>query len=104
MEKGTEQIQTTSKTFTAINVLVTKMVKDIMITSENLSDTATNSQQMIESVEEITAITKQSDAGVEQTSAASQQTSSSMEEVAESSIQLAGLAEELDSLVNQFKL
>ena len=104
VERGTDQIKTTSETFNGINLAVTDMVKNITMISDNLSDIATNSQEMSGSIEEIAAITEESAASVEQTAASSQQTSSSMEEVAGSSQQLAKLAEDLNGLVHQFKL
>jgi len=104
VERGSEQLQATSKTFTEISASVNEMVNNISIISENLTDIATNSEEMSESIEEIAAISEQSAAGVQQTAASTQQTSSSMEEVAGSSAQLARLAEELNGLVQQFKI
>lgn len=104
VEKGTEQIKTTSNTFAEIRQAVTVMGEDIANVSDNLTEITENSLQISQSVEEIAAISEQSAAGVEQTSASAQQTSSSMYEVAASSSQLAKLAEELNGLINQFKL
>ncbi len=104
VEKGTEQIQISNKTFGNINNAVTEMARHIQTVSENLADIMASSQEMGGSVEEIAAITEEAAAGVEQTSASSQQTSSSMEEVAGSAEQLAKLAEELNGLVHQFKI
>lgn len=104
VQRGTEQLQATSKTFTEIKNSVNEMANDISIISDNLSDIAANSEEMSGSVEEIAAISEQSAAGVQETAASMEQTSSSMEEVAGSSVQLARLAEELNSLVQQFKI
>lgn len=104
VEKGTEQINTTSETFEGISSAVAEMAIHIQTVSGNLEDIAANSQEMRGSVEEIAAISEESAAGVEQTAASSQQTSSSMEEVAANSRQLASLAEQLNGLVLQFKL
>ncbi|WOV84784.1 methyl-accepting chemotaxis protein [Sporosarcina jeotgali] len=104
VEKGTAQLLTTQETFAEISNAVNKMSEDIGIISENLSEIAAGSEEMSESVEEIAAISEQSAAGVQETSAASQQTSSSMEELAGSSAQLAVLGQDLNELVNEFKL
>lgn len=104
VQRGTEQLQDTSKTFTEIKNSVNDMANDILIISDNLSEIATNSEEMSGTVEEIAAISEQSAAGVQETAASTQQTSSSMEEVAGSSVQLARLAEELNGLVQQFKI
>ncbi|MCG7337149.1 methyl-accepting chemotaxis protein [Sporosarcina sp. ACRSM] len=104
VQRGTEQLQTTSKTFTEIRDAVNDMANNISVISENLSDIAANSEEMSGSVEEIAAISEQSAAGVQETAASMEQTSSSMEEVAGSAVQLARLAEELNGLVQQFKI
>ncbi len=104
VQRGTEQLQVTSNTFTEIRNSVNDVVHNISIISENLSDISASSEEMSGSVEEIAAISEQSAAGVQETAASMQQTSSSMEEVAGSSAQLARLAEELNGLVQQFKI
>ncbi|WP_039042473.1 methyl-accepting chemotaxis protein [Sporosarcina sp. ZBG7A] len=104
VEKGTVQLMTTRETFAEISNAVNKMSVDIGVISENLSEIAAGSEEMSESVEEIAAISEQSSAGVQETAAASEQTSSSMEELAGSSAQLAVLGQDLNELVNEFKL
>ncbi|MBS4210460.1 methyl-accepting chemotaxis protein [Bacillus sp. FJAT-50079] len=104
VQRGTEQLQVTSNTFTEIRNSVNDMANNISIISENLADISTSSEEMSGSVEEIAAISEQSAAGVQETAASMQQTSSSMEDVASSSAQLAQLAEELNGLVQQFKI
>ncbi|MCG7343782.1 methyl-accepting chemotaxis protein [Sporosarcina sp. ACRSL] len=104
VEKGTEQITRTSRTFNDINEAVTEVAAHISTISSNLSEMVSSSQEMRGSVEEIAAITEETSAGVEQTSASAQQTNSSMEEVAMSSEQLSKYAEELNRNVLQFKL
>lgn len=104
VEQGTAQIVTTGETFKKISDAVTDMVSRINQVSDNLSHITANSQEMNGSIQEIAAISEESAAGVEQTSASTQQTNSAMEEVAASSDDLAKLAEELNGLVNQFKI
>jgi methyl-accepting chemotaxis protein len=104
VEQGTSQIRTTGEKFNAINTAIAGMADHIQTVSENLADVAESSETMNASIEDIAAVSEESAAGVEQTSAAAQQTSSSMEEVAGSSEQLAKLADELNSLVAQYRI
>ncbi|SET16255.1 methyl-accepting chemotaxis protein [Oceanobacillus limi] len=104
VEQGTSQIEATGEKFEGINGAVTDMVDKVKLVSENLASIAVGSQQMNRSIEDIAAISEESAAGVEQTSASSQQTSASMEEMVDRSKELAGLADELNVLVGQFKL
>lgn len=104
VEQGTRQIKTTGETFAGINTAISDMANSIQTVSANLADIVDNSEKMNASIEDIAAVSEESAAGVEQTSAASEQTGSSMEEVAGSSEQLAKLAEELNELVQRFKL
>ncbi|PIC64869.1 chemotaxis protein [Sporosarcina sp. P13] len=104
VEEGTNQIERTGETFDTISVAVTEMVNRIRAVSDDLRDLSENSQEMSGAIQEIAAITQQSAAGVEETSASSEQASSAMEEVANNSSDLANLAEELNVLIQRFKL
>lgn len=104
VEEGTTQIVTTGKMFTGITSAVEDMVNNISAISDNIADIAASTQEMNGSIQEVAAISEESAAGVEETTASSEQSSSIMQEVAGSSEQLATLAEELNRLVNQFKL
>lgn len=104
VEKGTDQIETTNRTFDDISKSVTELVESIKNISVSFSQLAAGSQEMTSSIQEIAATAEESAAGIEQTSASMQQTNSAMEEVAGSSVSLSKLAEELQGLVNQFKL
>lgn len=104
VEQGTHHIQTTSATFNSIDEAVTGMVETINGIADNLTDLAANSQTLNHSIGEIAAISQEVAAGIEETAATSQQSSSSMEEVAGGAENLAKLADQLNSLVRQFKL
>lgn len=104
VEQGTIQIETTENTFNEINEKVNEMSINIKRVSQNLKEIAMNNQEMSESIEEIASVSEEAAAGIEQTAASTQQASGSMEEVSGSAGQLAELAEELNSLVHQFKL
>lgn len=102
--QGTEQIEATATKFIGINSSVTEMVENVESVTNTLTNMAERGQAMNRAIEDVAAVTEESAAGVEETSAASQQTSASMQEVTASSNDLAKLAEELNSLVGQFKL
>ena len=104
VELGKTQIESTGETFEGISVAVTEMVNSITTIGKNLSEISASTQEMNSSVVEIASVSEESAAGIEQTSASVQQTSSIMEEVAGSSKHLADLAEELNTLVREFKL
>lgn len=104
VEQGTVQIATTNETFNEISNSVTEMIDKIYHISELLADIVANSQEMNKAIEDIAAISEESAAGVEETTAMTEQTNAAMEDVAQSSTELAKLAEELNLLVEQFKL
>jgi len=104
VEQGTNQIAETGETFNEISAAVEDMVKNIRTVTDNLTDIAGESDQMNSSIQEIAAVSEESAAGVEQTTASAQQTTSAMEEITASSNDLATLAEELNGLVQQFRL
>src|SRR5699024_3773273 len=101
---GTEQINTTESTFNEIYKDVTQMVSSVQTISKNLAEIVAGSEEMGQSIEDIAAISEEAAAGVEQTAASAQQASSSVEEVAGSSNQLRKEAEQLNRLVDTFKL
>ena len=104
VEKGTEQIQFTHEKFQGISNAVTEVVNGITTVSNNLSEIVASIQEMNSSIQEIAAVSEESSAGIEQISATSQETNASMEEVAASSEELMRLADNLNTLVRQFKL
>lgn len=104
VEEGTQHIQTTGETFHEISDHVTNVVNSIDQISEILEDIVANSQEMSSAIEDIAAVSEESAAAVEEATATTEQTSASMEEVASSSNELAKLAEELNEIVQRFKL
>lgn len=104
VEQGTEQMIITGKTFEEISSSIMQMSNKINRIAEHLNDILENTEGMNSAVQEVAAVSEESAAGVEETSASTQQTNASMEEVAASSADLANLAEELNGLVQKFKL
>lgn len=104
VEQGTEQIITTGETFKNISIAVTQVGERIDGIAQHLNDISEQTERMGGAVEDVAAVSEEAAAGVEETSASTEQTNASMEEVAASSADLAQLAEELNDLVNQFKV
>lgn len=104
IEEGTNQITITRNTFDEINSSVNEMVERIKKITSDLADIAESNQEMNASIEGVASVSEEFSAGIEQTSATSQQSSSAMQEVTASSNDLARLAEELNMLVQRFKL
>lgn len=104
VEEGMKHIRNTSQTFMEINEYVNEMVANINGMTNNLTQIVSNSQNMNEAVEDIAAVSEESAAGVEEMTATTEQTNAAMEEVANSSENLAQLAEELNDLVEGFRI
>lgn len=104
VDQGSEQIEETNQMFGLISNSVTEMVENIKVITSALANISTNTQKMNASIQEIAAITEESTAGIEETAAGTEEIGSSMEEVANSSKHLTQLANNLNDLVNRFKL
>ncbi len=104
VEQGTNQIMETGETFNEITTAVEGVVDSIQVMADHLADITGETERMGKAVQEIAAISEESAAGIEQTSASSQEMSSSMIDVTASSNDLAKLAEELNGLVQEFKI
>lgn len=104
VEKGTTQIELTEKKFKDIQKAMTQMVTNIQDSAKNLASITEHGHKMNQSIEEVASISEEAAAGVEETAASSEETSSSMEEVSHHADALAKLAEELNGLVQRFKL
>ena len=104
VEKGTEQITDTNKTFVDISKALQMMVADVNEMSRKLTKIVQNSNEINNAIDEIASVSQQSAAGVEETFAAVEQAAQSMEEITRSATNLAERAEQLNSQVSEFKL
>lgn len=104
VQQGANQIKETDAMFNLIKESVVEMVQNIKSITSELSNISMNTVIMNGYIQEIAAISEECAAGTEQTAAGTQEISSSVEEVASSSTQLAQLAENLNKLINRFKL
>lgn len=104
VEKGTEQITDTNKTFVDISKALQMMVADVNEMSRKLTKIVQNSSEINFAIDEIASVSQQSAAGVEETFAAVEQAAQSMDEISRSATNLAERAELLNSQVSHFKL
>ncbi|MGM0523299.1 MAG: methyl-accepting chemotaxis protein [Bacillota bacterium] len=89
-----------------------EQIETAMVTSnhavDSLNDTgkqmAAIKEEIVSSLENLSAIAEENSAATEEVSAATQQQTSSMEEISRSSLSLAELAVELKKLIEQFKI
>lgn len=104
VEEGTDQIKVTGETFESIREALIKMADRVNDVSGSLAMIQGNTEEMDLSIQEISAISEESAAGAEQTFSNVQQTNEVIAEIATSSNELSNMAEELNGLVNRFKL
>ena len=104
VERGTDQIMETGKTFREIQQSVEKMAENIQLISDRLEAVFEDNESINNAIQNIAAISEEAAAGVEQVTASSEETSSSMEEVAKSSNELAKIADNIQNLAEEFKV
>lgn len=104
VEEGSKQLNLTKSAFENINQSVIVMSSNIQNISSTIDKITTNSKVINASIENIAAISQQSAAGIEETSASAQQTKASIEQISYNADSLAKLSEELEQMVNRFKL
>ncbi len=104
VKKGTLQISETGTTFNSISDAVVGMIASIDTISSNLTTVLARTEGIGASIDDIASISQESAAGIEQTTATTQQSASTLEEVVHSANNLAGLAQQLNNEMQQFKL
>lgn len=101
---GNEQMEISRSAFDSINEGLYKMIQGIKNVSTHLYEIRSNGDKVSAAGEEIAAASEQAAAGIEQSSATAQQQSSSMQEITAGSEALASLAEDLNGMVQTFKM
>lgn len=104
VERGTNHIRVTEETFNTINRLVLENVSKIESISNTLFNIENDGKEINNHVLNIVSITQEAAAGIEQTSATTQETSSSLNEVTNKTEGLKNSIENLNGLVNEFKV
>lgn len=101
---GTELVDTAGKAFQDIAVLIIEVSDQVKDISSAIAQMAGGSQQIIASVNEIDTVSKKTAMEAQTVSAATQEQSASMEEIFASSQTLANMANDLQEVVNHFRL
>ncbi|GGM26160.1 putative sensory transducer protein YvaQ [Paraliobacillus quinghaiensis] len=104
VEKGTSHLTTTKQTFQSIETAIRDMRKDVTAISDNLGTIKNSSEKMHTAIEDIAAISEESAAGVEETTASTETTKEAMDRVSVASKSLTDLTNNLNNLINKFKL
>ena len=104
VEEGSNQLAVTSKTFDEISLAVSDIAQFISSMINNLSEMNSESLAINASVQEISAITEETTASIEETSATIVESSEKMQEVANVTKHLSDLAEQLHTIVKQYKI
>lgn len=102
--RGSAQIGETEEKFNEIRQSVTEMVEGMQAITLTLANISDNNKQVNASIQEIAAISEESSAGIEETAASAEESAVSINEVSERSAKLAHLAEQLNGLVQRFKV
>ncbi|OES46668.1 methyl-accepting chemotaxis protein [Domibacillus iocasae] len=104
VQKGSQAMQHTTKTFADIIQFVNEMSGSIQTISLSLDSISEGSDKISSSSQEVASVSEESSAGVVETAAASRQLNKSMEEISESAQSLAKLSKDLEQSVKQFTL
>ncbi|MBX8946364.1 methyl-accepting chemotaxis protein [Lysinibacillus sp. K60] len=102
--RGSEQMKMTGHTFENINEAVKMVTITIQDTSEIIEIVMRDSESVSKMIEEIAAVTEEAAASVEQTAASAEQSSISLQVVTSSSDQLTRTADQLEELIQFYKL
>ncbi|GIN88543.1 hypothetical protein J6TS2_49290 [Heyndrickxia sporothermodurans] len=101
---GTNQINITGEAFTKLKNTIDVVNHKVEKMVDSMFHVLDSSKSINESIDTIAAVSEETAAGVEQVTATTEQSSSSMDEVANSAKMLEGQVENLNSIVQQFKI
>jgi len=102
-DKQSEAVGTTREGAEEIKQVLSRIVSHIDLVNEKVSNVDTNKGIVIESVQNIAAVSEETAASTEEVAAFSDEFQQSVEEINHSTTLLANSAEELASMVSQFK-
>lgn len=104
VSQGSTQILQTGESFNQINNSIGQMLESLNVMSESLQEMTEKSEAIQRSIEEVAAITEETSAGIEETTASIQLTSTNMHDIAKNADALEEISEELNKIVNEFKV
>ncbi|WP_010677595.1 methyl-accepting chemotaxis protein [Bacillus timonensis] len=111
MEAATEEvisgigiIHTAGTNFDQIEESIKEVTSQIQEVSAAVQQMAAGSEQMVHSMRLISEVAEESKAGTQEVSASTEEQMASMDEISSSASSLANMAEELQGIVNKFKI
>ena len=104
VEKGINVVNTAGDSFENIKQFVGEVTKQIQNVSASVQEIAASTEQNVKTFEEVSRISEQSAAGVQDVSASAEEQLASMEEISSSAEVLSEMAEELQQIIDKFKL
>lgn len=104
VEKGIEVVNHAGKSFTAISGFVRDISDKAGIVTTKMQEVGSSVEQFVQTFDEVTAVAETTADGAQNVSASTQEQLASMEEIRGSASSLTEMAEELQELVEQFKL
>lgn len=104
VKKGTEMVNLAGTSFAEIAALIQQVSDQVAGISTAVTTMTADSEQMVSSVHRIDSISKEAAAQSQTVSASTEETTASMEEIADASQALVRTAEELQTMIRQFRL
>lgn len=104
VKAGTDVVQRAGQAFHEIEALVNQVLHQLNSITAAIQQAANNTNQIVDSVQAIDQVSRNTASQTQTVAAATQEQSASMEEIASSSQTLAKMAEDLQTAVHQFKL
>lgn len=104
VKRGTEVVGTAGQAFAEINSSIEQMSSEVKDIAGVIADITEGNRKIVSSVKMINQISKEAAGQTQSVSAATEEQTAAMEEIAASSQALAQMAEELRTVVSQFKI
>jgi methyl-accepting chemotaxis protein len=104
MHKTTTVSRETGKAFELIENTIGNIINEIQVLLNGINKANQDKDEVIRSIESISAIAQESNASTEEITASLEQQIGSMDEIASSAVELEKIAKDLEQLIGQFKL
>ncbi|MEN0650563.1 methyl-accepting chemotaxis protein [Caldifermentibacillus hisashii] len=111
MEAATEQVErgisvanNAGSAFSTIKGFTDKITDQVKVVATNIEGISTGAKQFIQTFQQVTSTAEATTSEAQTVSASTEEQLASMEEIAHSAASLTAIAEELQEIVNQFKL
>ncbi len=104
VKAGSESIREVGSAFKAILNMVQEITDNMGTVAQSVKQVSTGSEKIVESIEKVNKVSHQATDQAQSISAATQQQSASTEEIASSSRSLAQMAEDMQTMINKFKI